>query len=165
MNSADLKFFRAVADANSICGAAGPLNTVQSNVTTRIKALEDEIGMPLFHRSRKGVDAHAGRRSPPTYARRIGDLLAEAALAVADNVTPSGALNIGSLETTAALRLPPILVNYAQQYRDVDVHITTGPTEDLFEKVLRRQLGRSVCIRAHRLIQSSSPHRLSTKSW
>ncbi|QND75203.1 LysR family transcriptional regulator [Tardiphaga robiniae] len=140
MNSADLKFFRAVADARSICGAAGMLNTVQSNVTARVRALEAELGAPLFHRSRKGVTlTHVGDRLLP-YAIKVGELLAQARQAVTDDAVPSGQLRIGSLETTAALRLPPTLIRYAQKHPAVDVHIETGSTDDLLRRVLERQI-------------------------
>ncbi|WNV11773.1 LysR family transcriptional regulator [Tardiphaga sp. 709] len=140
MNSADLKFFRAVADARSICGAAGVLNTVQSNVTARVRALEIELGAPLFHRSRKGVTlTHMGDRLLP-YAVQVGELLAQARKAVTDDILPSGQLRIGSLETTAALRLPPTLIRFAQRYPAVDVHIETGPTDHLLQRVLERKI-------------------------
>ncbi|WP_026617421.1 LysR family transcriptional regulator [Ensifer aridi] len=140
MNSVDLKFFQAVVKANSIGGAAFALNTVQSNVTARIKSLEEEIGVPLFHRSRRGVMLTATGNQLVPYADRIGELLEEAKKVVTDKETPKGALRIGSMETTAAQRLSPILIRYACDYPEVDVQIETGPTEALVAEVLNRRL-------------------------
>ncbi|MFK0689117.1 LysR family transcriptional regulator [Mesorhizobium sp. IMUNJ 23033] len=140
MNSVDLKFFQAVVRANSIGGAAGALNTVQSNVTARIKSLEEEIGVLLFHRSRRGVTLTATGIQLVPYADRVGELLDEAKRVVTDRGTPSGVLRIGSMETTAAQRLPPILIRYAADYPDVDVQVEAGPTEQLVGEVVARKL-------------------------
>jgi hypothetical protein len=45
MDAADLRVFQSVADTGSMNKAALELNTVQSNVTARIKSLEDEVGI------------------------------------------------------------------------------------------------------------------------
>ena len=67
---------------------------VQSNVTARIRQLEDELGTALFRRSRSGVVlTPAGRRLLP-YAARIAGLLADAKRAVADDGHPSGPFSV-----------------------------------------------------------------------
>src|SRR5579863_4698602 len=116
MDTADLKVFQSVAGAGSMNKAALELNTVQSNITARIKALEDEMGFALFERSNRGVTlTAAGRRLLP-YAARAARLLDDARRAVADDGTPSGALTIGSLDTAAALHLSPVLAGYVAAY-------------------------------------------------
>ena len=106
MDIADLKTFEAVARLGGMNRAAAELHTVQSNVTARIRSLEQQLGSPLFQRHSRGVAlTPAGRRLLP-YAERIGRLMADARRAVADDGKPRGALNVGSLESTAALRLP-----------------------------------------------------------
>lgn len=50
MDLAALAIFRAVVHENGVTRAAAKLNRVQSNVTTRIKQLEEELGAPLFVR-------------------------------------------------------------------------------------------------------------------
>lgn len=140
MDSTDLNFFSAVALAGGIGRAANDLHTVQSNVTQRIRSLELHLGVQLFHRSKKGVTLTSmGNRLLP-YATRIHELLAEAQRAVRDETTPSGELRVGSLETTAALRLPPILTTYTRRCPDVDLQIETGPTEAMIDSVLERRL-------------------------
>ena len=76
MNSSDLRVFEAVARFGGMNRAAAELNTVQSNVTARIKNLEEKVGTPLFHRRGRGVElTAAGRRLLP-YASRVADLIA-----------------------------------------------------------------------------------------
>ncbi|MBR1281264.1 LysR family transcriptional regulator [Bradyrhizobium sp. AUGA SZCCT0177] len=145
MDSTDLVFFSAVAVAGGIGRAASELNTVQSNVTSHIRALETKLGVRLFYRSKKGVVLTSVGNTLLPYATRIADLLTEARKAVTE-AGPRGDLRIGSMETTAALRLPPILRSYAAQYSDVDIKIETGPTSALIDLVLARKLdGAFVC--------------------
>jgi DNA-binding transcriptional LysR family regulator len=146
MDASDLRVFEAVARLGGMNRAAAELNTVQSNVTARIRALEDELRMPLFHRHARGVDlTDAGRRLLP-YAARVRATLQEARRAVADSGTPAGPLTIGSLETTAALRLSPLLAAYARRYPAVDLVLRTGTTCELVRQVLASQLeGGFVC--------------------
>ena len=103
MELTDLLTFSAVARTGGITRAAEELNTVQSNVTQRVKALEAEIGTALFERHSRGMTlTGAGRRLLP-YAQRMAALSREALLAARDDGEPKGPLAIGSMETTADL--------------------------------------------------------------
>ena len=146
MDTAGLKMFEAVARTGGMNRAAAELHTVQSNVTARIRALEAELGSKLFERhSRGGALTPAGQRLLP-YARRVAWLLADAARAVRDDGPPRGPLNIGSLETTAALRLSPLIAGYAAACPEVDLALRPGTTAELIEAVLDRRLeGAFVC--------------------
>ena len=146
MESMDLRFFEAVARLGGMNRAAAELNTVQSNVTARIRRLEDALGVHLFYRHRRGVTlTSAGRRLLP-YASKIAHLMADAYRAAKDDGTPSGALIVGSLETTAALRLSPVLAVYVASYPAVDLVLRTGTTCELINQVLEHQLeGAFVC--------------------
>jgi DNA-binding transcriptional LysR family regulator len=146
MDMADLRVFEAVARLGGMSRAAGELHTVQSNVTARIRLLEEELGTPLFERNSRGVAlTAAGRRLLP-YAGRAARLLAEARRAVADDGHPRGPLVIGSLETTAGLRLPALLAAYAESCPEVDLELVTGTTCELVEGVLAHRLeGAFVC--------------------
>ena len=74
MDAADLKVFEAVARTGGMNRAAAELHTVQSNVTARVRALEVELGCPLFERHSRGVAlTSAGQRLLP-YARRVAEL-------------------------------------------------------------------------------------------
>lgn len=146
MESADLRFFEAVARLGVMTRAAEELHTVQSNVTARIRALENSLGTTLFERHSAGVVlTDAGRRLLP-YARRVSRLLDEAARAVSDDGTPQGTLTIGSLETTAAVRLAPVLADYARAYPQVDLAIHPGTTCELVTAVKQGSIdGAFVC--------------------
>lgn len=140
MEYADLRVLEIVARHGSMNRAAAELHTVQSNVTARIRALEEQVGTALFERSRRGVVlTAAGQRLLP-YAARLAALLREAREAACDDGTPRGTLRVGSLETSAALRLPPLLSAYAQAYPDVGLLVTTGTSGSLVADVLEQRL-------------------------
>ncbi|HZR60678.1 MAG TPA: LysR substrate-binding domain-containing protein [Xanthobacteraceae bacterium] len=146
MDAADLKFFAAVAKVGGMNRAASKLNTVQSNVTARVRTLEEELGVALFHRGHNGVTlTAAGERLLP-YAIKVTHLLDEARKAVKDDGEPRGRLTIGSLETNAALRLLPVIASYSQAFPDVDLVLRSGTTHELIAQVLAHTVeGAFVC--------------------
>ena len=120
--------------------AAAELNTVQSNMTARIQALEAEIGCTLFERHSRGVTlTQAGHRLLP-YAGELSRLLEDAMRAARDDGAPRGTLTIGSLETTAALRLTPLLTRYATDNPAVDLVLRTGTTCEMVGEVLEQRV-------------------------
>jgi DNA-binding transcriptional LysR family regulator len=60
----------------------------------------------------------------------------EAVLAARDDGEPKGPLSIGSMETTAAVRLPPLLAEFHHRYPAVRLSLRTAPTADLVSAVL-----------------------------
>ena len=146
MDALELRVFEAVARLGSMSRAASVLNTVQSNVTARIRSLEDELGVALFARSNRGVVlTDAGRRLLP-FASRAARLLEDAKRAARDEGRPSGPLSIGSLETTVAIRIAPILPHFASAHPDVELSLKTGTSCELIDLVLAQALdGAFVC--------------------
>jgi DNA-binding transcriptional LysR family regulator len=140
MDAGDLAVFAAVARAGGITRAARTLNTVQSNVTQRIRLLESELGVPLFHRQSRGVTLTSAGEQLLPYADRIVRLIDEAKRAAADGSVPRGQITIGALETATAVRLPPVLSIYAAACPDVDIQIHTGTAAELTEAVLAYRL-------------------------
>jgi DNA-binding transcriptional LysR family regulator len=136
MEISELKIFLAVARNGGISRAAEELQCVQSNVTARIKQLEERLGKALFHRRSKGVTLTPAGHRLLDYAERILRLAQEAEEAVADRDEPQGRLRIGSMETTAAVRLPPLLAAYHRAYPRVDLQLVTGPSEPSLRRLL-----------------------------
>lgn len=146
MDLADFQIFEAVARLGGINRAALELNTVQSNVTTRLRRLEEELGVRLFNRTSRGaILTAAGQRLLP-FAYQIRDGVAAARQAVMDDGIPRGPMAIGSLETTMALRLSPALARFAQAFPLVDINLRAGTTSELVQAVLLHELeGAFVC--------------------
>jgi DNA-binding transcriptional LysR family regulator len=136
VNVTDLNFFAAVARYGSITKAARRLNTVQSNVTTRLRLLEEELGVSLFQRHHHGVTLTRSGHELLPYAHQLEVLLQKAKSAVSADGATRGSLRLGSMETTAAARLPALLRRYVPAHRNVDVAIETGTTRVLTQSVL-----------------------------
>src|ERR671924_1491037 len=78
MDLADLHIFRSVVQAGGITRAAEKLNRVQSNVTTRVRQLEAELGVDLFIRNGKRLHLSPAGQLLLDYADRLLDLAREA---------------------------------------------------------------------------------------
>ncbi len=140
MDLADLKTFEAVARHGSMNKAAAELHTVQSNVTARIRALEDELGVTLFQRHARGVTVTPAAQRMLPFVGRIARLVSEARAAATDGGEPSGTLTLGTLETTMALRLSPLLTEFARAWPEVRLVVSAGTTSGLMQDVIDYRL-------------------------
>lgn len=140
MESKDLAVFLAVAEAGSIGRAADRLHIVQSAVTTRIRKLEEGLGVLLFWRHARGIALTAPGEALLPFARQVTHLLAEARQAVVDGDTPKGRLLLGAMETTAALRLGTRLAAFSTRYPAVELTLRTGTTAEMIAQVLHQEL-------------------------
>lgn len=133
-------FFSEAARTGSFSAAAENLNYAQSNLSSRIKQLEDELGEPLFYRHKRGVSLTAKGELFYQYAQRILQLRDEAVTAVRDMDHPRGKLALGSIEATALHDLPNLLSAYHARYPEVKLSLQTD-MNDVFEgEVLKRRL-------------------------
>ena len=135
MDLVALQIFKAVAESGGITKAAARLHRVQSNVTTRVQQLEASLGAQLFHRRRRRLELSAEGRTLLAYAERLLALSSEARAALRSGA-PRGVLRIGSLESTAATRLPPVLSRYHLAYPEVRLELVTGTSGALVGRVL-----------------------------
>jgi DNA-binding transcriptional LysR family regulator len=146
MDLSALTIFRAVVRENGVTRAAAKLNRVQSNVTTRIRQLEETLGADLFIRDgRRLVLTPAGETLLP-YAERLLALADEARHAVSEN-RPQGRLRLGTMESTAASRLPRVLATYHQRWPQVTLELATGVTRALIESVRTFEVDAAVMAR------------------
>ncbi len=135
-----LRTFQTVVEEGGIVSAARKLNTVQSNVTTRIKRLEEEVGTSLFYRKGRKLELAPSGEVLLDYARRMLRLESQAGLAVRQTGEQTGLLRIGAMETFTALRLPRVLKRLRQRHQGLQLQIQTATSAALVEKVLDYQL-------------------------
>lgn len=129
-----LQIFKAVADLGGITKAAAQLNRVQSNITTRVKQLEERLEVQLFQRQNGRMVLSAEGKLLLSYADRLLNLSSEAEAALRTGA-PRGTMRLGTMESTAAARLPPILARYHMRYPDVQIELATGTSGALINKV------------------------------
>ncbi|WP_342113129.1 LysR family transcriptional regulator [Pseudoduganella sp. OTU4001] len=140
MELSSLRIFKTVAEEGSVTQAAARLHRVQSNVSARLTQLEESLGVTLFHRSgRRLLITPEGTRLLE-YADRLLRLADEAQSSVRGGQEPSGTLRIGSIETTAAARLPRVLGAFHRKYPQVELVLDTGPTDYLIQAVLNHKV-------------------------
>ena len=133
--------FVAVAREGNLRRAAARLYISQPALSARIAGLEEELGAPLFRRSRTGMTlTHAGRAFLPYAERALESLEGGAALVaeVADGV--AGELAIGSAPAMSAYVLPELLARYTELNPNVRVTVRTHHSEELVAMVARGEI-------------------------
>lgn len=139
MDSAALRMFRAIARTGSVAAAAEAVHSVPSNLSARIRKLEEEMGAALFVREPRGMRLTPAGEVLLDYAERILALADEARNAVAETVGEGGVLRLASMESTAAVRLPPVLAAFAAAHPKVRLTLSTGTSEGMLQAVLERR--------------------------
>ena len=144
MELSQLKMFQMVAEQGSIVRAATFLHCVPSNITHRIKLLEEELGVYLFVRKGKRLSISPAGVLFLDYTNRILALSREAQRAVVAGALPSGIFRIGAIESAATGRLPAILSKYHQAYPLVQLHFSTNIWAQLLADVIGHKLDAAV---------------------
>lgn len=135
-----LRTFQAVVEEGGILAASRKLNTVQSNVTGRIRRLEEELGTDLFFRKGRGLELAPSGRVLLDYARRMLLLERQTSAAVRQVGESVGELRIGAMETFAALHLPTALKAVRADHPGMELRVYADTTAQLIDKVLTHKL-------------------------
>ncbi len=134
-----LDIFRTVVSEGGVIRAAHKLNRVQSNVTTRIRQLEERLGQKLFHRHGRSLVLSPEGKLLLSYAERLFRLADEAEHQLRGG-PPRGTFRIGAMDSTAGSRLPPILSRFHKLYPGVVVELVTGTSGALVAKVANYEI-------------------------
>jgi len=134
MDLAALEIFKAVVDQGGVNRAAAALHRVPSNVTARVKQLEEQLGTQLFLRDGRRLVLSAEGKLLLNYANELLRISGEARAAMRGG-RPQGVLRLGALDSTAAARLPPILSKFHSLYPEVRVELVTGTSGALVQRV------------------------------
>jgi DNA-binding transcriptional LysR family regulator len=140
MELSQLRIFQAVAEEGSIAKAALRMNRVPSNLSTRLRQLEDSLGVELFLRERQRLQLSGPGKILQSYAERLFALHAEAEAALRGG-EPCGDFVIGSMFSTAAIHLPAMLARYHRAYPEVNLQVQTMTSGDLVEGLIDGRLG------------------------
>ena len=139
MDLSALRIFTTVVREGGVTRAAERLHRVQSNITTRVRQLEADLGVALFIREGKRLHLAPAGQVLLGYADRLLTLAEEARGAVQD-ARPRGHFRLGAMESTAAVRLPGPLAEYHRQYAEVNLELRTGNPQQLASAVLAGEL-------------------------
>ncbi len=137
MEIRQLEHFVAVAEEHHFTRAAERLHLVQSSVSASIRALERDLGVPLFMRNTRRVDLTAGGRAFLVEARHV---LATARTAK-DAATSaeglhSGTLRVGTLQRfPLVVDVPTLLGRFHHQHPDVEIQLFQANSDVLLEDI------------------------------
>ena len=149
MQLAQVEGFLEVARRGNVSHAATALHITQPALTVRLQALEEELGQPLFVRTRRGVRlTDAGNAFRPYAEQALGSLSRGVAQVAEIRSGSGGELVIGAAPAVSTYVLPHILVRYAQLHPGVRLVVRTGHSEEVADMLMRDEvhvgLGRPV---------------------
>ena len=139
MDFLSLTVFCAVAHEQSVTKAAAVLGRAPSNITTRLRQMEAELGSPLFERQTKRMVLNAQGRTYLDYAQRMLTLAEEARLAI-QPVCAAETLRVGAMECTLASRLPAPLARFNAAWPTIAVSLSAAPSTQLLQALATHQL-------------------------
>lgn len=125
-----LVVFEAAARHLSFTRASEELHVTQAAVSHQIKAIEDYLGVPLFHRLGRGqglILTDAGRNYLPRISAALESIKLATDLLV--QVRRKRVLNLAALDSFGAMWLLPRLSRFTSQHPDVDVRMTAADVE------------------------------------
>jgi DNA-binding transcriptional LysR family regulator len=138
MEMAQLRTFRAVAEALNFTRAAERLNLTQSAVSHQIKALEEELGEPLFIRTKRGVKLSEAGKAALEHVERILDEVE----ALREHISGRGRSLAGRVRVAAATQafvylFAPLFESFMRAHRFVELSFrTTVSTEQTIADIL-----------------------------
>lgn len=135
INLESVAIFKAVVEEGGVVRAAAKLHRVPSNVTTRIRQLEEYLGVRLFRKQGRTLSLSAEGRTLHKYSLRLLRLADEAVHELRTGKT-QGTFRLGALESTAGTRLAPVLSRYHAEFPGVVVELVTGTTGALIHRVI-----------------------------
>jgi len=137
MDLDQIRTFDRIAQDLSFTKAAAKLNVTQATVSMRMRALEDLLGVPLFHRGRSIALTDQGMTFLP-YARRILAAAQEAKEAL--RRVERGRVSIGSLRSLVTPLITESLLRFQARYPAVDVVIKEGRQSQITTMLHEREI-------------------------
>ncbi|MFE8698784.1 LysR family transcriptional regulator [Cytobacillus sp. FJAT-53684] len=128
--------FSHAAENLNFTQTAKLLNFAQSSVTAQIKALEDEVGKPLFERLGKRLILTEAGHQFKRYAEKMIRLSEEAIMAANGEEELTGILTIGAQESQCTYRLPPILKEFKAAFPKVKLVFKPAHSDEMARKQL-----------------------------
>ncbi|MFC7418681.1 LysR family transcriptional regulator [Iodobacter arcticus] len=130
INSSQLKALCAVIEQGGVSAAANTLFCVPSNITKKIKELESEFGLCLFHRERNRLILTAEGRTFYQKAQEYLALHAQGRSLFYDEPIV-GELRIGALDIALSHHLPEPIAHYRIAHPEIKLNIVHGHSLEL----------------------------------
>lgn len=138
MTLQQLRYLLGVVDNGlNITAAASALHTSQPGISKQLKMLEQELGLALFTRRGKSLEAITPEgEEVVARARRIIEEVGNIRT-LADNLSAeaTGELSIGTTHTQARYVLPGVIKEFRQRYPNINLALHQGTSEQIAEMV------------------------------
>ncbi|MFD0201822.1 MULTISPECIES: LysR family transcriptional regulator [Saccharothrix] len=136
MELRQLEYFVAVAEECHFTRAARRMHVAQSGLSASIRALEVELGAPLFVRSTRQVELTQAGRALLVEARRVlGTIDAARDAVAAVQGLLRGTLAVGSIQCLHAVHLPAVLARFHELHPGVDLRLRQAGSGELVDLV------------------------------
>lgn len=140
MELGQLEAFLEAARWGSFRRAAEALFLSQPSLSERLKRLEEEVGQSLFHRMGRGVRlTEAGRALLPFVEQSLESLRHGREALQALNPASGETLRVGSARAVGTYVLPDIVAKF-REHHSVDVHISSGRSTEVLQRVLTQEV-------------------------
>ena len=146
MNVRHLRTLLAVVETGSFAAAGHAVGVSHSAISLQIKALEDELGVSLFDRTKRPPTPTARGRALADHARKTLELF-DAARAVATGELVAGRLTVGAVPTTLSSILPPALATLRRAHPELRIRVLSGSSASLAGRLQRGELDVAICTR------------------
>ncbi|WP_442108403.1 LysR family transcriptional regulator [Pseudomonas sp. NUPR-001] len=138
MEIRQIKYFVAVIDCGSLSQAARQVHVAQSALSKQMSALEDELGVQLFHRSHNGVVASEAGKVFYEYAQGMLKHLVDARAAVTSSPDAvSGSIIVALPQSVATILAMPLMRTVAARYPQVAFHLNEELTGNVMDQLIR----------------------------
>ena len=131
MNIKFLETFVWVARLKSFRLTAEKLFTTQASISSRIAALEDEMGVRLFVRDSKGVSLTSEGQRVLEYAERIMDTVQSMKAVIKDPRQVRGRIRIGAMDTVIHTWLSPLVTRLMECYPALEIELSADTANNL----------------------------------
>jgi DNA-binding transcriptional LysR family regulator len=136
-----IRVFRTVAHHLNFSRAAEELLLTQPAVTQQVKALEDELGVPLFDRSGGRITLTAGGTVLLPLADQMREISDQAFAAVAEaSGEPAGELAVGASQTIAQYLLPNFIAGFMKAHPRIRIVARSGNTKAMLDDLVAHQI-------------------------
>jgi len=133
--------FLRVAELHSFSKAAAQLGYSQATITVQIKQLEQELNTTLFDRIGRQIRLTEHGEQFVPYASALLKAAQDANNFLALDSAPSGKLRLATCESLFADVMPPILLDFARKYPQVETSVhTDAQITDLFQMLHRNEV-------------------------
>ena len=132
-----LRTLIAVDDHRTFSDAAAAVHVTHAAVSQQMKALEAELGLALFDRSRRSPELTATGRALVDKARSVVAAYDNMVLSVTEDHSPTGELTLGSVPTCMTGLVPLAVSNLKQNFPSLRIAVQPGLSRKLLSETQR----------------------------